>query len=117
MSVERIDYVYVETHDWARSKEFWTSLGLHLAMDLEGAGRFEPTDGGPGIFVEEVPAEQPLGSAIYLRFGPGDLTLDADTVVEDFAPSHWGTRLATVRDPDGRTFILQQQGSDSAGDG
>jgi hypothetical protein len=113
MKMDGIDYVYVETHDWDRSADFWMALGFKLTLRIEDAGRFEPTDGGPGVFVEVVPPEQPLTTQIYLRCGEAERLPDRVDVVEDFAPSHWGTELATVRDPDGRTFVIQRPGESS----
>jgi hypothetical protein len=111
MSVESIDYVYLETHDWTRSAAFWEGRGFRLALNLGRAGRFEPTSGGPGIFVEEVTANQALAFEVYLRVDGG---MDADPAgtrsgtAISFEDSHWGTELARVRDPDGREFVLQR---------
>lgn len=101
MTVERLDYLYIETRNYAEALRFWQGLGFALALDLGGAGRLEPPGGGPGIFVEEVHDDRPLTFQAYLRVG-------RDTSPGGFVPSHWGTELTEVTDPDGRTWMLQR---------
>ncbi len=107
MAVERIDYVYLETHNWGKAVKFWQQLGFRLALDLGRSGRLEPQGGGSGIFLEEVPADRPLAMQVYFRVGDEmkpDLPVQVTRAWHD---SHWGTRLMEVRDPDGRIFVLQ----------
>ena len=54
MRASRLEYLYMETHDWAASRAFWEGLGWSLVLDLGTAGRFEPPGGGVGVFIEQV---------------------------------------------------------------
>lgn len=108
MRVEGIDYVYLETRNFGAAARFWQRLGYDLALDLGTSGRLDPPGGGPGIFLEEVSPETPLASGIYLRAGDDSMEVDAGVErVGDIVDTHWGTTLQTVRDPDGREFIIQ----------
>lgn len=108
MAVEGIDYLYLETRNWGKSVSFWQTLGFELSLDLGTSGRLDPPGGGPGIWLEEVSPETPLAHGVYLKLGDREFAPQAP--IETVGPpveSHWGTRLQTVRDPDGREFILQ----------
>lgn len=112
MPATGIDYVYIETHDWAMTAKWWQELGFMLDFDLGDAGLLIPPDGGPGVFVEQVPEGKPLAFQVYLKvpdteWEPGDPV----EVVGEFTPSHWDTHLLPIRDPDGRTYVLQAPGS------
>lgn len=107
MGVERIDYVYLETHNWGKAVKFWQQLGFRLALDLGRSGRLEPEGGGPGIFLEEVPADRPLAMQVYLRVVDEMKPESPAEVTRSWHDSHWGSRLMEVRDPDHRTFVLQ----------
>ena len=104
-----IEYVYFETHDWDGSLAFWQALGFTVEMDLGRAGRLVHPEGG-AVFLEEVPKDAPLTSAIYLR---GDrslpVTLSADCVKQDWHDSHWGSALMELADPDGRAVVVQDR--------
>jgi hypothetical protein len=108
MTVEGIEYVYMETRNFGKSARFWQRLGFELVLDLGTSGKLEPGGGGAAIFLEEVSPETPLASGIYLKFD--DPTMEVDIEIERVgAPidTHWGTRLQTIRDPDGREIMLQ----------
>lgn len=106
MTVEGIDYVYMQTHDWRKGAQFWLGLGFELVLDLGNAGKLAPPGGGAGVWLEEVPVETPLSQGVYLTVADPDFRPPVGMVGEP-VDSHWGTRLITVRDPDGREFILQ----------
>jgi catechol 2,3-dioxygenase-like lactoylglutathione lyase family enzyme len=106
VSVDGIDYIYLETRDWERSVEFWQGLGFAVVLDLGTAGRLEPPGGGPGIFLQEASAETPLAAGVYLRVTDPEFSPPMPVVTGPLT-SHWGSRLMTVRDPDGREFVLQ----------
>ncbi|HEU5299443.1 MAG TPA: VOC family protein [bacterium] len=109
MAVERIDYLYLETTNWGKAVKFWQTLGFRLVLDLGHSGRLEPVGGGPGIFLEEVPEGRPLRVQIFLR-GPEEPAPGAPAqVAREWHDSHWGTRLLELRDPDGRTVVVQAQ--------
>jgi hypothetical protein len=107
MAAERIDYIYMETHNWGKAARFWQQLGFRLVLDLGRSGRLEPEGGGPGIFLEEVPEGHPLAMQIFLRAGAETIPGAPAEVVQSWHDSHWGTRLLKVRDTDGRGITLQ----------
>jgi len=106
--VDGIEYLYLETRNWGKSVRFWQALGFELVLDLGHSGRLEPSGGGCGVFLQEVSPETPLAQGVYLRDARPDTAgeLGVEMVGEPIE-THWGTRLQTVRDPDGREFILQ----------
>jgi hypothetical protein len=108
MAVDGIDYLYLETRNWGKSVKFWQRLGWQLVLDLGSSGRLEPPGGGPGVFLEEVSPEAPLAEGVYLRLNDPEAPISppVDLVGEPIV-SHWGTTLYTIRDPDGREFVLQ----------
>ena len=105
-----IDYLYLETHNWGKTVKFWQQLGFSLDLDLGRSGRLIHPDGG-AIFVEEVPTGQPLAVQVYLKAVDGETVPGAPAeITKDWHPSHWGTRLLELRDPDGRTVFVQHHG-------
>lgn len=115
MTVRSIDYVYVETHDIGASVDFWEALGFVKRMDLGDAALMGPAGGGPGIFLEAVATGTPLAFQVYLK-GDDPSFAPPVEVARGWEPSHWGTRLLHVRDPDGRVHIVQHgEGTEDSG--
>ena len=103
-----VEYLYLETHNWGKTAKFWLELGFELELDLGTSGRLVHPAGGAALFIEEVPEGHPLAMQIYLRSGSGDaLPGPTAELGRDWYDSHWGTRLLELRDPDGRTTLLQ----------
>jgi hypothetical protein len=109
MKIERIEAVFLTTHNWGKSAKFFQSLGFTLELDTEhNSGQFRNGD-GPYLFIAEVPASEKPEEQVVLKvqdeeaFQP-ETILD---VVTPFDDTHWGTREMTVRDPDGRIWRLQ----------
>jgi hypothetical protein len=101
MAVEGIDYLYIETHDYAATSNFWRRLGFELTIDLgAGSGQWTGPDGFK-LFIEEVPADRQVAMQLYLR------VKDTDQFRGNYEPSHWGSKLLPLSDPDGRTLYLQ----------
>lgn len=112
MAVEGIDYLYLESRNWGKSVKFWQRLGFVLVLDLGSSGKLEPPGGGAGIFLEEVSPETPLAQGAFLRVESPEFGLEPPVEpVGEPIETHWGTRLQTVRDPDGREFVLQHSPS------
>lgn len=108
MTVGGIDYVYLETRDWRAARAFWEALGWSVTLDLGTSGRLEPPGGGCGVFLQEASPEVPLSHGVYLRLDDqGFVPPKGVTAVGGPITSHWGSTLITVRDPDGREFVLQ----------
>ncbi len=103
-----IEYVYLETHNFGKTVKFWQGLGFALDLDLGRSGRLVNPDGGSAIFIEEVPADRPLANQLYLRAASPDARPEAPAeIAKDWHPSHWGTRLMELSDPDGRRVVMQ----------
>lgn len=104
-----IDYVYIETHSWAASVAFWKAMGFEVVLDLGTAGRLvHPEDGG-AIHLEEISTDRTPGIQMFLKGGEVEPPEGVE-VKADWHPSHWGTELLEVSDPDGRVVTVQRAG-------
>jgi hypothetical protein len=115
MTTEGIEAVFMETHNWGKSAKFFQALGYKpdFATD-HNSGRLS-NEIGPDLFIAEVPADQELGLQLVLRVPDAD-AFSADAIVDVVTPfedTHFGTRIMTVRDPDGRQWSLQAPAKDS----
>lgn len=104
MSTAGIVTVFVETHNWGRTAKFFQELGFELefATDHE-SGQLRGV-AGPPIFVAEVPEGQELRAPQLVVEVPADTEPGGGV---EFEETHYGTREATVQDPDGRSWILR----------
>jgi hypothetical protein len=109
MSSEGIAAVYLTTHNWGKTAKFFQELGFTLEFDTgHSSGQFRGGD-GPYVFIAEIPQDQEPGMQVVLTvpdpdgFRPGS----AVEVVAPFDQTHYGTREMTVRDPDGRAWVVQ----------
>ena len=107
MPTEGIDAVYLTTHNWGKSAEFFQELGFELEFDTgHQSGQLRNGD-GPYVFIAEVPETEQTGIQVVLR-APTEIQPDSPVeVVAGFADTHFGTREMTVRDPDGRLWTIQ----------
>ena len=109
MSTEGIEAVFLETHNWGKAAKFFQALGYELEFETDhSSGQLRNGD-GPTIFIAEIPEDQEPGVQMVLKVPDAD-AFSADPIVEVVTPfedTHFGTRLMTVRDPDGRTWSLQ----------
>jgi len=109
MSTNGIEAIFLETHNWGTAARFFRDLGFTLDFETGHNSCQFRNSGGPSVFIAEVPESQPAGAQIVLRvrdegaFRPGD----GVEVVSEWEDTHYGTREMTVRDPDGRTWLLQ----------
>ncbi|WP_037575018.1 VOC family protein [Phaeacidiphilus oryzae] len=105
-----IEAVFFETHNWGRAARFFQSLGYELEFDTgHNSGQLRNGESGPYVFVAEIPEDREPGVRLVLTtedeasFRPGpDVEL-----VTPFEDTHYGTREAVVRDPDGRLWTVQ----------
>ncbi|WP_371830417.1 VOC family protein [Antrihabitans cavernicola] len=106
MEPRGIEAVFLETHNWGKAAKFFQSLGFELEFETDhSSGQLRNGD-GPYVFIAEVPESKETAMQIVLKV-PAE-TLDPSVeVVTPFDNTHYGTREATVRDPDGRTWSLQ----------
>lgn len=112
MNGQGIHHMYVETHDWAASLQYYEALGFTLAPGFEGCDVIlQPAIAGPYVFLREVPATQPLEE--YVVFGADDLGLLAKApgvaVAREPYEQHWGPIWMDTRDPDGRVRSVREQ--------
>jgi hypothetical protein len=112
MSTEGIEAVFLETHNWGRSAKFFRALGFELEFETDHhSGQLRNGD-GPAVFIAEVPDDHEPRAQIVLKVPDSD-AVDLDPAVEvvaGFEDTHYGTREMTVRDPDGRHWVLQTPG-------
>jgi hypothetical protein len=110
MKTEGIEAVYLETHNWGKAAKFFQALGYDLEFATDHNSGLLRNAQGPYLFVAEVPEGQPTGIQLVFKVdGDPDLA-ERDPVVEvvsEFEETHYGAKEMTVRDPDGRTWILQ----------
>jgi hypothetical protein len=101
----RLDHLYRETALWDESVAFWQSLGFVFAeqwgSEPHRAGRL--VNGDVGIVLAESPADP--AESVFLT------TPDLDDVSKvlnvPIVETHWGTRMVSAIDPDGRTYNFE----------
>jgi uncharacterized glyoxalase superfamily protein PhnB len=89
-------------------------LGFKLEFDQteHGHSGLLVSENGTRISLEEKDLQDPLAIDLYLGV-PDQAACQPGgpvEVVRDFTPTHWGTQVMTVRDPDGRLFRLEAGG-------
>jgi hypothetical protein len=121
VTTEGIDAIFLETHNWGRTVQFFQALGFKIDFATDHASGQLSNGTGPAVFVAEVPEDRAPTAQLVLKvpdasvfeaggaveaggvFEPGG----AVEVVTPFAETHYGTREMIVRDPDGRLWNLQ----------
>jgi hypothetical protein len=109
MKSDRVEALYLETHNWGKAAQFFQSVGFEIDFETDHSSGLLRNGDGAYLFVAEVPADQPAGMQVVLKVPAEDgFAPDAPVeVVSPFEDTHFGTREMSVRDPDGRTWILQ----------
>ena len=118
MTTEGIEAVFMETHNWGKSAKFFQALGYKLDFATDHNSGQLSNDIGPDLFIAEVPADKEPELQLVLKVADAD-SFSADPVVDVVTPfeeTHFGTRLMTVRDPDGRLWSLQAPTKEGQGD-
>src|SRR6476620_11327873 len=107
MTTEGIEAVFLETHNWGKSAKFFQTLGYEIEFATDhNSGQLRRGD-GPSLFIAEVPVTEPTRRHLVLADADA-FELDGSLeVVSEWEDTHWGTRLMTIRDPDGREWKLQ----------
>jgi hypothetical protein len=107
---EGIGAVFLETHNWGKSARFFQGLGCEIGFEAgHGSGQLYGK-AGPPLFIAEIPADRDPGLHLVLSVPDADA---AEASLSDlgadgpFGETHSGTRMTTVRDPDGRVWGLQ----------
>ncbi|MBU3867152.1 VOC family protein [Streptomyces sp. 4503] len=109
MATEGIEALFLETHNWGKAARFFQALGYELEFETgHSSGQLRNGD-GPYVFIAEVPEDREPQMQVVLKVPDADAfgASPAVEVVTPFEDTHFGTRLMTVRDPDGRLWSLQ----------
>jgi hypothetical protein len=104
-----VETIVLETHNFGKTVKFWQQLGYTLEFATDhGSGLLKNESGGPDLFIAERPKERALRVELHLT-SPDASTRPGSPVeiVGDWHPSHWGTQLLELRDPDGRVHFLE----------
>ncbi len=108
MAVSGVHHLYLQTHNWGASVAFWQELGFQLTFETgHHSGQLAPPNDGPYVFLEEVGDDTDPVVEIYLSAEGDESPGEPVEVVAGFTPTHWGTTVMAVRDPDGRTIKLE----------
>lgn len=109
MTTEGFEAVYLESHNWGKAAKFWQSLGFTLEFDTGHSSGQLRNGNGPYVFIAEVPRGQETHVQLVLKVADANsVRLDPSVeVVKPFEDTHYGTREMSVRDPDGRLWLLQ----------
>ena len=108
-TTEGIEAVFLETHNWGKAARFFQALGFDLEFETDHASGQLRHGEGPYIFIAEIPEDQTPETQIVLKVADAE-AFRPDPVIEVVSPfedTHFGTKLMTVRDPDGRLWSLQ----------
>ena len=108
MTTEGIEAVFLETHNWGKSAKFFQGLGYEVEFATDhNSGQLRRGD-GPYLFIAEIPETEPTRTP---RAGGGRCRRVRARCLrrgrQRREDTHWGTRLMTIRDPDGREWKLQ----------
>jgi hypothetical protein len=109
MRTDGIEAVFLETHNWGKAAKFFQHLGFELEFSTDHNSGQLRNGAGPYLFIAEVPEDREPQARIVLKVPDAD-GFRPDPAVEvatPFQDTHYGTREMTVRDPDGRLWILQ----------
>lgn len=108
MTAQGIEAVYLETHNWGKAARFWQALGYQVDFETDHSSGLLRNGDGPYVFIAEVPADRETTLQVVLKAADESQPDPAAVeVVTPFEDTHYGTREMTVRDPDGRSWILQ----------
>jgi hypothetical protein len=112
MATAGIEGVFVETHNWGRAAKFFQALGFEVEFSSGDTSRVLRNGDGPYVVLAEVPESRKPETHVILAVADAD-AFSPDPVVEVVTPfeEHHGTKLMTVRDPDGRVWSIQAPGT------
>lgn len=119
MTTEGIEAVFLETHNWGKAARFFQTMGFELEFETDHNSGQLRNSVGPPVFIAEIPPDREPGMQLVLKVPDAD-AFDAEPggeVVAPFEDTHFGTRMTTVRDPDGRLWGLQSPKSGARDDG
>lgn len=113
MTTHGVQHLYLETHNWGKSVAFWQALGFKLDFETDHNSGQLVASNGTRLFIAEASPGDPVGMDVYLGADEAGAAAPENVdVVFDWTPTHWGTRVLTVRDPDGRLFRIEAPGEE-----
>jgi hypothetical protein len=97
-----IEGVFLQTHSWAKSSEFFQKLGFTVEFETElNTGRLRNGD-GPFVFIAQVPEDQPPQTQLIVAITDEQMdALEGADIRKQLA------REMTLYDPDGRSWRVQ----------
>ena len=103
-----VETIMLETHNFGKTAKFWQELGYTLEFETDHGSGLLRHKSGPNLFIAERPAGKPLAIELHVKCEDATTRPGAPVkVVGDWHPSHWGTQLLELRDPDGRVHWLE----------
>jgi uncharacterized glyoxalase superfamily protein PhnB len=101
--------VFLTTHNWGKAAKFFQALGYELEFDTGHSSGQLRHGSSPYVFIAEVPQDHEPELQVVLKVADADAfsTSSPVEVVSPFEDTHFGTRMMTIRDPDGRAWSLQ----------
>ena len=102
-----LDHLYRETTNWDESVAFWERLGFGFVEQWGAIPHRAGTlrNGTATIVLAEVGGDQiPAATTFLSVLDVEDLASVTGVPVTE---THWGTRMATLIDPDGRTYHFE----------
>jgi catechol 2,3-dioxygenase-like lactoylglutathione lyase family enzyme len=99
------DHIYRETAHWDESVAFWERLGFAFAQQWGN----EPHRAGHLVNdrATVVLAESPDEPGESLFVATQDLEGVSEVLGTPIVDTHWGTRMVSATDPDGRTYNFE----------
>jgi catechol 2,3-dioxygenase-like lactoylglutathione lyase family enzyme len=111
MATAGVHHLYVETHSWQESLQFWEAHGFKLdeGWGAGGDGILRPP-AGPYVFLREVPEDKQLTFDVCLAADDLEVLAANNSAGAVGAPyeAEWGPRLLHVSDPDGRSLTVRE---------
>lgn len=101
----KLDHLYRETSRWEESVAFWQKLGFAFAeqwgSEPHRAGRL--VNGDVGIVLAESPTDP--NESVFVS--TDDLDRVSKALGVPIVDTHWGTRMVSATDPDGRDYHFE----------
>lgn len=110
MTTNGIQQLIITTHNWGLESAFWTQLGYRIEFDTgHNSGQLRHPGGGPTLFIAEVPQDATTGLTPVLEIPAEEdfTTPPSGSLARDFETTHWGSREALLRGPDGAVYSVQ----------
>ena len=106
-----LDHLYRETTRWDDSVDFWKRLGFSFTEQWgtapHRAGRM--IRDAASLVLAEISQGADVAATPF--FAVSDIDEFSGEANAHVVETHWGTRMVTVTDPDGRTYHFEAKGS------